>query len=246
MTKQEIIHKRRRLILPGLLFVLAAAFVIYAADYYRVQPEALAALESDEVRVEQTDYGWFFDGPAEDAALIFYPGGKVEETAYAPFLHRLAAEGMDVCLVKMPLRLAVLRQNAADAILARYDYERWFIGGHSLGGAVAALYAAEHGGELEGVILFAAYPTKALDSGQTELLLYGSEDLILKREALEKGRQFAPPRCVEIEIPGGNHAQFGNYGAQQGDGTASIDAQSQQEACVEAICRTFLTQDAAA
>ena len=60
--------------------IAAAVFRVYVSDYYRADAAAEQALESDTVLVEQTDYGWFFDGPSEDTALVFYPGGKVEET----------------------------------------------------------------------------------------------------------------------------------------------------------------------
>ena len=183
-TGERPILKRRRFWALAALALLVLACVLWTADYYRAGEAAMQALESDAVRVEETDFGWLFDGPAEDAALIFYPGGKVEETAYAPLLHRLAAEGPDVFLVRMPLHLAVLREDAADDILARYDYARWIIGGHSLGGAVAANYAALH--EMDGVILLAAYPTHALD--EPMLLIVGSEDGVVSRERLDAVR----------------------------------------------------------
>ena len=112
------------------------------------------------MRVEKTEYGWFLDGPSEENALIFYPGAKVEETAYAPILHRFAEEGMDVCLVKMPFRLAFFGISKASDVMAQYEYENWYIGGHSLGGAMSAVYAADHGDELKGIVLLAAYATK--------------------------------------------------------------------------------------
>ena len=141
-----------------LLLALVIAFGIYASVYYRADATALAALESDgQVTVSETDYGWLFDGPGTGDALIFYPGAKVEAAAYAPFLHRLSEQGMDVCLVEMPLRFAFFGINAADDVMAESDYENWYIGGHSLGGAMAAAYASKHGDALKGVILCAAY-----------------------------------------------------------------------------------------
>lgn len=131
-------HKMKKLalIIPiGVLAVLAAGFLLYVNRYYHADLAALSALESDEtVSVTKTDYGWLFDGPSESDALIFYPGAKVEETAYAPLLNLLARDGMDVCLVKMPFRLAFFGMNKADDLLSRYDYDGWYIGGHSLGG----------------------------------------------------------------------------------------------------------------
>lgn len=175
----------------------------------------------------ETDYGWFFDGPSTEDALIFYPGAKVEETAYAPLLHLLAAKGMDVCLVRMPFRLAFFGMNKADGILSSYAYDRWYIGGHSLGGAMAASYAAEHDG-LAGVILCAAYPTKQLDEEDLELVICGSEDGVLNRDKLMDGRQYSSGNTAEYEIAGENHAQFGDYGVQAGDGEAVISAMEQQ------------------
>ncbi len=222
--------KKKRWLIPlALLVLLAAAFIVYISDYYRADDRALRALEPDGTAVERTDYGWFFDGPGTRAALIFYPGGKVEETAYAPLLHELAAGGLDVFLVKMPFRLAVLDGNAADGVMARYDYERWYVGGHSLGGAMAALYAADR--ELDGVILLAAYPTRALD--EPMLLLYGSEDGVADRERIAEAERYGTVETLEIE--GGNHAFFGDYGLQKGDGEAALSPREQQKETVEAI-----------
>ena len=229
-------RKRRWLIPISVIAVLAAVFFLYTADYYRAGPTALAALDSGEgVSVVPTDYGWLFDGPSQDTALIFYPGAKVEETAYAPFLAQLAGNGMDVCLVKMPFHLAVFGINKADGVMGEYSYSRWFVGGHSLGGAMAAEYAAGHADGLAGVILCAAYPTKPLDDRLIEISVYGSEDLVLNREKAAAGAAFAPDAFFEREIQGGNHAQFGDYGPQKGDGTASVSPREQQSAAAEFI-----------
>lgn len=231
--------RKRRIILPAVLVLvlLAGAFFLYAEDYYRAEAPAIEALASGgSVTVTETDYGWFFDGPADADALIFYPGGKVEETAYAPLLHRLAAGGLDVCLVKMPFRLAIFGVDRAAGIMEKYDYGRWFVGGHSLGGAAAAMFAAKHP-EPAGVILLAAYPTKPLEAGDLELTVYGAEDGVLNREKLAAGRQYASDRAEEIRLPGANHAQFGNYGPQAGDGTASLTPEEQQAETAELIFR---------
>ena len=212
-----------------ILAVLAVVCRIYVSDYYHAEPEALRALESDAlVRVSETDYGWLFDGPATDRALIFYPGGKVEETAYAPFLRLLAEEGIDVCLVRMPARLAFLGMERAADVMKEYDYASWYVGGHSLGGAAAAIFASRHGGELDGLILCAAYPTRPLDGSLREITLYGSADGVLDLSKVEAGRRYAPAGADEYVIEGGNHAGFGNYGAQSGDGEASLSAAEQQ------------------
>ena len=222
--------KKRLWLLPTTILLLAAiAFFVYTSDYYHAADAGLKALESDDVMVEETDFGWYFDGPASDTALIFYPGAKVDEAAYAPLLHRLAKSRMDVCLVKMPFHLAFFGMNKADRILERYDYAHWYIGGHSLGGVMAADFAASH--DLQGLILLASYPTKAVD--EPILLIYGTEDGVLNMGRVEDASRFGAVNTVAIE--GGNHASFGSYGEQAGDNASKISAEEQQEKTIAAI-----------
>ncbi|MBO4367276.1 MAG: alpha/beta fold hydrolase [Clostridia bacterium] len=216
--------------------VLAAAFFIYTGIYCRAGTAALSALKSDDtVTVVQTAYGWLFDGPSESDALIFYPGGKVEETAYAPLLHRLAAQGMDICLVRMPLRLAIFGKDKAKDVMAAYNYENWYIGGHSLGGVMAGNYAAEHPDRIAGVVLLAAYPTKKMDNSLKVLSIYGSQDGVINMKAMEDAKKLLPEGFTEYVIEGGNHAQFADYGEQRTDGKAAVTAEEQIEQTVEQI-----------
>lgn len=93
------------------------------------------------------------------AGFIFYPGGKVEHTAYAPLMKRLSDAGVLCVLTEMPFNLAALDMNAAEGIVKAYpQVDRCHIGGHSLGGSLAASYAADHADELAGVVLLAAIP----------------------------------------------------------------------------------------
>ena len=234
--------KKKRIwtIFLALFAVLLFAFLLYTGIYYHADSTALAALESDDtVSVVQTDYGWFFDGPSEDEVLVFYPGAKVDERAYSPLLRCLAEHGMDACLVKMPFRIALFGTDKAENVPETDGYPNRYIGGHSLGGVVAAIHAAGHSEPWSGVILLAAYPTKTLDEALLLLSIYGSEDGVLNMEKLSESRQFAPTRYIEHVIEGGNHANFGNYGEQKGDGTALISAGEQQELTVEFILQNI-------
>ena len=224
-------RKRKLWLIPVVIAAgIFTAFLIYVSVYYHAEPEAYEALVSDEqVNVGKKDYGWFFDGPSETDLLIFYPGGKVEAAAYAPFMRCLAEKGMDACLVEMPFNLAVFGKDMARSVPEQYDYENCFIGGHSLGGTIAASYAAEYPGSVKGVILCAAYPTKNLPDSLTEITVYGSKDMVLNRDRMEEGKKYAPPENYVYEIAGGNHAGFGNYGKQDGDGPAQIIPEEQQE-----------------
>ena len=215
--------------------VLLMGTAFYTQVHYHADQAALDALVSDElVTVTETDYGWFFDGPSDENAFIFYPGGKVEEDAYAPLLHALASQGLDVMLLNMPARLAILNTDAAEDVLALYDYDHWYIGGHSLGGASAALYAAENTDKYDGAIFLGSFSTKPLGDMRV-LCVYGTEDGVLNMEEYEQSLANVSANEEEFVIEGGNHAQFGSYGAQNGDGKASISAQEQVEITVSVI-----------
>ena len=231
-----VVNKRK--VLTGVCFFLALLLVgtaLYTQTYYHADQAALDALVSDElVTVTETDYGWFFDGPSSESAFVFYPGGKVEEEAYAPLLHSLASEGVDVMLVSMPARLAILNSDGAEDVMSEYEYDHWYIGGHSLGGAASALYASENEEKFDGIILLGSYSTKTL-AGMRALLIYGTEDRVMDMEAFINSLANVPPNAEEFVIEGGNHAQFGSYGIQRGDGEAYITGKEQIEITVDQI-----------
>ena len=235
--------KRRLLWIGSLLILLGIGCGVYFGTYYRAGAKARAAmLSGDGVQVETAPFGYLFDGPGSSDALIFYPGAKVECTAYAPLLRALAERGIDCFLVRMPLHMAFFRMNAAADIQKAYAYDRWYLAGHSLGGACAALYAADHPDRLKGLVLLAAYATRPLDEGLAVLELHGSEDLVLNRTALEKGRKYLPTAAVSEELPGGNHAQFGDYGPQKGDGVPTVSRAEQTEWAAERIGAFLLSE----
>lgn len=223
-------------ILVAVIAVLGIATGIYAADYYHAVDIDEYITSSNGVTVSQIDEGYFFDGPSEDKALIFYPGAKVEETAYAPIMKSLAEQGVDCFLIKMPMKLAVLGANKADKIREKYDYDNYYLAGHSLGGAVVANYAAKRTNNCDGLFLLAAYPTKDLTFTRFPIvLLYGDNDKVLNREKLKTGFTLVPSDYKKVEITGGNHAQFGSYGVQDGDGTATITPEEQWKITVDTI-----------
>ena len=236
--------KRTKGTLPAVglaLLLLGLAAGLCFGKVYAAGPEAAALLSGTEaVRTEAIRSGWRLDGPGETDALIFYPGAKVEPTAYLPLLTSLAEDGVDCFLVRMPLNMAFLDMNAAARLQRAYPYSHWYVGGHSLGGACAALYAARHPDRLSGLVLLAAYATKPLSEELRVLVLYGSEDGVLNRKALEKGRRYLPASAAAEELTGGNHAQFGDYGPQKGDGVATVSRAEQTAWAVERIERMIL------
>ncbi len=217
-----------------LALILAGGF--YFGTYYHADETAIAAMQSDEeVKITGIpEGGYLFDGPGEGTAVIFYPGAKVETIAYAPLMHEIAEGGSDVFLLDMPLHMAFLGIEKAEKIRQNYEETSWYMAGHSLGAAMAARYCASHLSEYDGLILLAGYPTKDLHADHFRLLsIYGSEDG--HREMLQKNPQYDPEDTTIVVIEGGNHAQFGNYGIQSGDGIASISSEEQQKQTSEAI-----------
>ncbi len=232
------IWKKKKLIFPIVLgIIIVIVMFIYVNDYYHSDEHVQEYLNgSEEVSVLEIEDGLYLDGSGEDSALIFYPGAKVEYTAYLSLLYQLADEGIDCFLVKMPCNLAFLGQNKAEEIIDSYDYEHWYLSGHSLGGAMAASYACEHLEGLDGLALLASYPTKSLESDTFAVVsVYGSEDGVLNMDKVKEGRGLMPSDYTEVCIEGGNHALFGDYGKQDGDHDAVISKEEQQEQTVSAI-----------
>ena len=219
-------------ILISVLGCLALSFVtgfVYCSVHYSVQEEALEVLSDPTGAViTMIDGGYFVDGSGETAALIFYPGAKVDTEAYLPLMKQIADNGVDCFLADMPMRMAIFDKNAADEFITDYHYDCLMIGGHSMGGMVAAEYAAEHSEAIDGVVLLAAYPTEKLCDSTGLLSVYGTEDKILDRKQYDDAKKYFSSHYTEIPIAGGNHSQFGNYGFQNVDGEASITVHEQQ------------------
>jgi hypothetical protein len=222
-----------------LVTVGATAFVFWANDAAAASSEAIRAYQTDDqVTVTQehglVTFGWA--GVESSTGLIFYPGSRVDYRAYAPLLREIAARGYFVVLTPMPLNLAFLNVDAADQVLAKYsDIQHWAIGGHSLGGAAASTYAANHPA-IEAVIFWASYP--ADDSLKEEdikvLSIYGSKDGLSTPSIIAESRTLLPADSVFVEIIGGNHAQFGSYGPQAGDNPATLSPEEQWMQVAEA------------
>ncbi len=233
--------KMKKILLAILLVViiLFGGMGIYLGNYYHSVDVEKYLTTSSDVTVEEVENGWFFDGASEDAALIFYPGAKVATEAYAPLMYELAANGIDCFLLDMPCHMAFFGMNRAKDIMSEYDYSTWYLGGHSLGGAMAANFSASYlesnPDGISGLLLLAAYPTKDLSAYDLSVVsVYGSEDQVLNMDRIVSGRDLMPENYAEICIDGGNHAGFASYGKQKGDGQATISAEEQWEKTLEA------------
>jgi len=200
---------------------------------YEASPDALSAMEAG----AHNGHAQVFMPEEIRGGLIFYPGGLVDHRAYAPLMCLLRDRGILCLLVEMPLDLAVLDMKAADGLQELYpQVDRWLIGGHSLGGAMAASYVADHAQAYEGLVLLGAYSTADLSRTELNVLsVYGTQDGVLNREKYEECRRHYPQSFAEVVIDGGCHAYFGDYGEQKGDGLPAISREEQIRLTADAI-----------
>jgi hypothetical protein len=222
--------------------VLAAVlgFVIWAETPLGPMPEAVAAMKSDEhVTVVQDDLIVF--RPTETTpsiGLVFYPGARIDPVSYAPPMRALAAQGFLVVIAPMPLNLAVLDSDRAADVIAEFpEIRRWAVGGHSLGGAMAAAFVASDPAAVDGLVFFAAYPSSGDDLSTWEgrvTSVSATEDGLTTPDDIARTTPLLPADAEFVIVDGGNHAQFGWYGEQRGDGVATISREDQQSQTVAA------------
>lgn len=222
----------------AVLLAITAAGYLWLTNLVDPMPETASAMVSDDSIGVDTD-SWLTFTPAQPSTtgFIFYPGGRVPAQAYAAPVRALAEAGYTSIIAPMPFGLAVIDPNAADGVIAAHpEIERWVIGGHSLGGAMAAQYAAGHEA-IDGLALWAAYPPGDTDLSQSGLLatsIYATEDGLTTSDEIDASRGQLPPDTAWVEVDGGNHGQFGWYGDQAGDGVATITREHQQDRVVAA------------
>ena len=230
--------------LAGVLVVLTSSFFIYTGIYYHADKEKISRyVETKEVVFSNINNDVIkVSGKESKAGIMFYPGGKVEYTAYKPLLASLAEQGITSFLFHMPFNLAVLggkdKANGYQELCP--EITTWYMAGHSLGGVVASMYVAEHIDAYKGLILLGAYPNNDLSKSSLSLLeIYGSEDKVLDIYKFNKAQDKAPASTEVYVISGANHAQYGMYGVQNGDGEALISNERQIELTTAKILKYF-------
>jgi dienelactone hydrolase len=223
-----------------IVLIIISGFVVWAQTPPSPMQEAFNALNSDS-NVTVIDREWLVFEPNQEnytVGFIFYPGGRVDFRSYAPYAHAIASQGFLVVIAPMPLNLAIFDSNAANRVVASYNnITAWAIGGHSLGGTMAAQYVHDNPNKINGLILWAAYPQSGTDLSNYAIdvvTVHGSNDGLVSAEQIADSLKRLPSNTVRLEIAGGNHAQFGWYGPQSGDNPATISRQEQQDQTVNA------------
>jgi hypothetical protein len=232
---------RIALLILGLLVVAAVTgFILWGSSPLPPMAEAEDALVSDARITVQTGHWLVFQplGMQPDTGLIFYPGGRVDARAYAPAARAIAQQGYLVVIVPMPLNLAVFNPGAAAKVITAYpEIRHWAVGGHSLGGSMAANFVKNHPAAVEGLVLWASYPASSDNLSTSDLRVVsisGSRDGLATGEKIAASRALLPLATTWVAIAGGNHAQFGWYGDQPGDNPAAISRQEQQDQIITA------------
>lgn len=234
-----------RIVALGLVLILIIV-VIGALIWLRPYPAdsaALAAMQSSDAVTVTTadDIISFIPKTPSNIGFIFYPGALVAPEAYAVKMHEIAEQGFSVFIVKMPLNLAILGSDRADDVIAKHpEITQWALGGHSLGGAMACSYLANQPTRpIHRLIFYASYCDKSFSLAERDdlhvLSVAGSQDGLATPQKVADTKAYAPVSTTYITIQGGNHAEFGNYGAQKGDNAATI---TEEEATTQIVAAT--------
>lgn len=220
--------------------ILGAALAAYLAPA-SLEETASAALDSDAaVRVEELKDGISLLPQSQaDIGFIFYTGARVPPAAYAAILRPLAQRGVAVFIPQLPFNFAIFDIGRANSVIAANPFiKRWYIGGHSLGGASAAIFASRYPDAAEGIAFLAAYPSAQADLSSWRgraLSIAAERDGLATLEKFEAASGFLPRDTVAIELEGANHAGFGRYGPQKGDGSATMPKDEQERRTAAAL-----------
>lgn len=216
-------------VLVVLLAVGVGAFAFWVSDPYEALPGSVERAE-ETVDVTVDDDGVVLEPPEGevDRAVVFYPGARVEPEAYAVTWAPVVAEtGVGVVIARMPLNLSVLAPGRVEGAMDLLEAREWYVGGHSLGGAMAAYAAGDDDLSTEGLILWGSYAVAgaglAERGDQRVLSVSASEDALADPDTVRERGGDLPEDAVTVEIEGMNHAQFGDYGPQTADGTAQLE-----------------------
>lgn len=222
-----------------LLILLVVGFLAWTTLFAAApMPEAVQDVQAS---TSLAGKNWLVFQPAGATAstgLILYPGGLVDARAYAPAARQIAEAGYLVVIVPMPFKLAFFDAGRATEVMQAFPaIKQWALGGHSLGGAMAAQFAYQHPDQVAGLALWAAYPAannSLTDRALRVVSIYGTRDGLATGAKIDASRPLLPADTQFVAIEGGNHAQFGWYGKQSGDNDATISRAEQQSQVIAA------------
>lgn len=214
-------------------------FLVWAHAVYQAErPAAMQAFALDDVSISVVDEGVLLSplgsAPEHSTGLVFVPGARVEPTAYLWQLSGIVElHGVTVLVTRPTVNLAFFdARELDDFATAAPNVDRWFVGGHSLGGVRACLMAenALDDERLAGLVLLGSYCANDLSASDVTVVSVAAEnDGLSTRDTIESRAGLLPPSTVFAVIEGANHASFGDYGPQSGDGERTITSDEMRE-----------------
>ncbi len=223
--------------------VLAVVFLVYANIVMQgTRSAALQVWRDDRLAVRDVGDSIVMTptGSVDGTGIVFIPGAKVDPYAYMATFRQVVASGTTVVITKPTLNLAFFDTRPLSTFEAHAPGVRtWAVGGHSLGG-VRACQLAQYA---DGLLLLGSYCANDIAGSSVQVLsVSGSRDGLSTPEKVAAARHLLPTTATVVEIEGANHADFGAYGDQPGDRTATIpraDARAQISAAIEDWVRTL-------
>jgi len=224
---------RAAVVVIAVFLTLFAAFAIWSSDTLGPDPVLWSVVSENDYETEGDFIIFQPNGTPKNAGLVLYPGAKVDPLAYALLAKTIAADGYLVCILDVSFHLALFDIGKAAAFIDLHpEIGSWYVAGHSMGGVAAAFFASDHPDVVDGLILLASYPAASTDlagSALRVLSIYAENDGLTLVADIDESKSRLPDDATYLMIEGGNHAGFGLYGEQRGDGAATIDALLQQD-----------------
>ncbi|HDR7624261.1 TPA: alpha/beta hydrolase [Bacillus mycoides] len=225
--------------LLGILLMGSITFFVWSQFTYKPTKEALSLVDD-----KKEEDNIVFGQKESKIGIIFYQGAKVEAEAYSYLGEALAKDGHVVVMPKLPLNLAILGINVVDSVIEKYpEVQKWYVAGHSMGGAMISKYAFQHEDKVDGIIFLGSYPAEDFSTKSLPMLsIYGEVDALATVEKIENNKKLMSKNATMHMIKGGNHAHFGMYGEQKGDNASLITSKAQQDETVKVIEEWLLKQ----
>ena len=223
--------------------VVGLGFIAWAASPMLAEPRplAMAQAQSGFTLTEVADGVVLVPRDPTGTGLVFFAGARVEPAAYAHKLSGLAEAGVTVVIARPTLNLALFEFRPLSVFEAiAPPVAQWYVGGHSLGGVAACSYAARNPDAVAGLVLFGSYCADDISATSIPVLtLAGAHDGLSTPAKVAAAAHLLPADAQRVDLPGANHAQFGDYGAQPGDGTSTVSDTEVRDA-ITVVVSTFL------
>lgn len=213
--------------------------IVFPAD----RAATLDVFRDSRVAVEARDNRVIMS-PTQDpdsVGMLYFPGARVDPYSYLYPLVDIAAEGTTVVIVDPLFNMALVdTRGVAELTGDLPEVAEWVLAGHSLGGVKACLEASHP--SVTHLVLFASYCATDISSLDIDVLqVVGSQDGLLDDDLRVEALRLLPTGEETIlVIPGANHADFGTYGPQPGDGPSSYSDEEMRAIITEALTTSVL------